>query len=117
MNRSYGLPNGDVLVEQSTLTVTWLSLDHCGRLHLSDGSTIEPRTFVLRAANGQERTFYGPPTQSALDDYLYVEGVYYVSDGALHEGVVAIGFFPDGPTCSLSSSSIRLSDLTSMDAT
>ena len=92
MNRRYRLENGDLLEETGWATSGHFFLDELGRLELTDGGWIEPRTFLLRSALGEMKEQFGFNLRdSALDDYLYVLGVCYVSDGSLWRGMLEIG--------------------------
>ena len=92
MNRCYRLENGDLLEETGWAVSHHLSLNELGRLELSGGAWIEPRTFVLRSIAGEITQQFGDPwTESALDDYLYILGVHYVADKSLWSGMIEIG--------------------------
>jgi hypothetical protein len=89
--RVYGLPNGDRLIEERWEDVTGFSLDPGGVLHLSDGTFIEPRCFTLLDGKNERKRHFGPPSTSALDDYLYLLDVHYVKSGCLRSAMIEIG--------------------------
>jgi hypothetical protein len=92
VNRCYGLENGDLLEETGWVTSSHLSLNELGWLELLGDAWIEPRTFVLRSITGETTRQFGDPwTGSALDDYLYILGVYYVEDKTLWSATIEIG--------------------------
>src|ERR1035437_9415139 len=86
--RAYRLPNGDRLVEVARAASMSLALSDLARFTLSDGTGIEPRTYLLVDPTGKQKAFFGHPREDAQDDYLYILAVYYVSDGALRCGMI-----------------------------
>jgi len=109
--RTYRVPNGDRLVEEAHAVSTSLALDAAGRFALSDGTWIEPRTFLLFDSTGKQKAFFGHPREDALDDYLYILDVHYVSDGALRCAMIELGM-PHGVWhCVLSMPWVELSGL------
>jgi hypothetical protein len=98
--RTYRLPNGDRLVEKDWAQATCFLPDPDGRFPINahaDGTFrsaplfIEPRTFELVAPSGETRAFYGHPSTSPLDDYLYIMRVYFVRDGKLVRATLEMG--------------------------
>lgn len=109
--RAYRLPNGDRLVEVARAASMSLALDDVGRFTFSDGTWIEPRTFLLFDAAGKQKAFFGHPREDALDDYLYILDVHYVCDGALRCGMIELGS-PGGVwRCTLSTPWVELNGL------
>jgi hypothetical protein len=92
VNHRYRLENGDLLEETGWATSSYFSLDELGRLELTDGAWIEPRTFVLYSALGEVKQQFGHDlSDCALDDYLYITGLHYVADETLWRGMIEIG--------------------------
>ena len=96
----YRLPNGERLVEKEWAEATGFRTDADGRFPINanrDGTRrsapvhVEPRTFELVAANGKVRSYYGHPSTSPLDDYLYVIEVYFVRDDKLVRAMIEMG--------------------------
>lgn len=84
--RLYRLQSGDTLVETGVPRSGNLWLEE-GQLRFSDGSVIEPRTFVQRDPTGAVRHVFGEHCrESALDDWLYVEDVAFVRGDGLCTG-------------------------------
>lgn len=92
MNRRYRLENGDLLEETAWAVSSHLGIDAQGCFALTDGSWIEPRTFVLRSADGMVTRHYGQSSREyGLDDYLYILDVHYVRDGTLWKAMIEMG--------------------------
>lgn len=90
--RGYRLPTGGRLVEIGVPSATGFSVDENGRWLLDDGTWIEPRCFVEVDASGAEVAVYGQFLRSsALDDYLYVEGVHFVDGNDLVRTMIELG--------------------------
>ena len=88
---TYRLPTFEQLYEEEIASATGFTLDEGGRLPLTDGGFIEPRTFTRKSQSGVPLQHYGHPATSALADHLYVMGVHFVRDGRLVEATIEIG--------------------------
>jgi hypothetical protein len=110
LSQIYALANGDRLVETGYARSANLHLDKAtGRFTLSDGTWIEPRTFVVVDPRGVVIASYGHPSREfALDDYLYILDVYFVRNSGLFRGTLEIGGPPGNYTARLSQERVEV---------
>jgi hypothetical protein len=89
--RVYRMPSGDFLVATEPDRATAWSCDADGRWEISDGTWIEPRRFVMVNAEGEPLLTYAAHRSDGLDDYLYVQDLYWVSGKQLLSSMLEYG--------------------------
>lgn len=110
--RRYRTPSGDILEECGIARAIGLPDD--GNVSVDDGRILRARMFVLRSPSGDVTSWYAPPKNSALDDYLYVENLHFVEGGVLYRGLLEMGG-PAQLTCTISRLHVLLTGLTRID--
>jgi hypothetical protein len=88
----YRMPSGDFLVATEPDRATAWSCDADGRWETSDGTWIEPRRFVIVNGAGELVLTYCAHRSDALDDYLYVQDLYWVSGKQLLSSMLEYGY-------------------------